>query len=131
MRGVHQPTGSGAPATAPNHKPSSSPGKPLIFDEVDNSLATALTERGVTWPIGGYAPGKYIQTCRTCDKTHTADKRAWSCLACVVAATIAASRKNADDRAAIVGKASSSPSTPCATSSTGIPCRRTSHGHAS
>lgn len=39
----------------------------------------------VQWPLGGYAPGHYMNTCRDCgDTVFNVDKRASQCLACAI-----------------------------------------------
>ncbi len=65
----------------------------LPFAEVDNSLAGALAERGVAFPMGGFAPGLYVQTCQKCGKRHTAAKRSISCLPCAIANAVDAGLK--------------------------------------
>lgn len=69
------------------------------FAEVDNSAAEALAERGVSFPMMGFAPGLYVQSCMTCGKRHTAAKRATTCLPCAVALTALVAAQREDNRA--------------------------------
>lgn len=40
---------------------------------------------GLSWPLGGYAPGSYFGTCKVCgDRVFNIDKRAYECLKCAI-----------------------------------------------
>ncbi len=48
----------------------------------------AASLEGFKWPLGGYAPGHYMNTCRSCgDTVLNVDKRATQCLRCAIEAT--------------------------------------------
>lgn len=58
----------------------------------DTKTAEALIKRGVAMPIGGFAPGNYTGSCKSCgDLMARVDKRARECLPCAVASSIATS----------------------------------------
>lgn len=38
------------------------------------------------WPLRGYAPGRYICRCKSCEKHFEGDKRAMQCLPCALTA---------------------------------------------
>lgn len=96
MRKAHEPKGSGAMKT-PSKAGSATKLPKDRFDLVDNSpLAAALEKRGVVWPVGGYAPGLYVQTCQHWQERHMADKRAMRCLPCALTLAIGAAADHAD-----------------------------------
>lgn len=43
-----------------------------------------LEDRGITWPLQGYAPGLYVGSCSVCGHRHMAAKRSWHCLPCAI-----------------------------------------------
>jgi|GEM_PF-6134411 len=38
----------------------------------------------IKYPIGGYAPGNYLNTCRNCKESFMGDKRAIQCEPCAI-----------------------------------------------
>jgi hypothetical protein len=59
------------------------PAQDDIFD--DGPMTRALEDRGVTWPLNGFAPGSYMGRCRRCERRHMgSDKRSQCCVACAV-----------------------------------------------
>jgi len=38
----------------------------------------------VVWPVNGFAPGDYLNSCWVCGVTFVGDKRARKCLACAI-----------------------------------------------
>lgn len=46
------------------------------------ALRRELEGRGMTWPLGGYAPGQYVGGCKDCGDIYDGDKRSTLCLKC-------------------------------------------------
>lgn len=56
------------------------------------------SHRDPRWPVGGYAPGKYMGSCGVCGgKFFDMDKYAWSCFPCAVEALMDGNRTLFDE----------------------------------
>lgn len=55
-------------------------------------MVDELKQRGVEFPIGGFAPGRYSVVCGTCRRRFDGDKRSYQCLPCALAKAIGADR---------------------------------------
>ncbi|MBC6716948.1 hypothetical protein H9Q09_12085 [Aurantimonas sp. DM33-3] len=68
----------------------------IISDTSTDAMVDEFKKRGVEFPIGGFAPGRYNVVCRSCARRFDGDKRAHQCLPCAVVKTIAAAGENND-----------------------------------
>lgn len=61
-----------------------------LFDNTTSTLVDELRQRGVKFPLYGFAPGNYNGPCRSCARRFTGDKRSRICLPCAIAKSVAA-----------------------------------------
>lgn len=62
-----------------------------LFDNITGDLVDELKQRGVKFPLHGFAPGLYNGPCRSCARRFMGDKGSRICLPCALAKSIAAS----------------------------------------
>jgi hypothetical protein len=57
-----------------------------------------LSHREPKWPVGGFAPGGYANTCHKCKLQFSGmDKRAYSCFPCAIEELVETNRRLAQD----------------------------------
>ena len=68
----------------------------IIPDTSVIGMVDELMQRGVAWPLGGFAPGRYNVVCRSCARRFVGDNRAYQCLPCALVKSIAAAGETGD-----------------------------------
>ena len=62
----------------------------IIPDTSCGEMVDELKQRGVSFPVGGFAPGRYNVVCRSCARRFDGAKGSFACLPCALTKAIAA-----------------------------------------